>query len=67
MPSGVGGEEAMKGLLQMDPNAKLIASSGFSDDPAMLSFRSLGFKGCLPKPYDALKLSLVLNETLMGE
>ncbi len=58
VPGGMGGEEAIKELIEIDPQVKAIVSSGYSNDPIMASFSRHGFKGVITKPYK-------LNE--MGE
>ncbi len=40
---GMGGKESMKKLLEIDPNVKVIVSSGYSNDPVMANFREYGF------------------------
>jgi PAS domain S-box-containing protein len=49
---GLGGKDAAKKILKMNPHAKLIVSSGYSDDPVMTNYRVYGFIGALPKPYN---------------
>lgn len=51
IPGGMGGEEAMKRLLEIDPAAKGYVSSGRTDDPVMIDFRNFGFSGTIEKPY----------------
>ncbi|MEJ2695603.1 MAG: response regulator [Candidatus Sulfobium sp.] len=62
--SGMGGREAVGKLLESDPEAKAIVSSGYSDDSIMSDFRQYGFKGVLPKPYRLSKLNRVLHEVI---
>ena len=61
IPGGMGGREAMRRLLETDPNARVIVSSGYSDDPVMADFRQHGFRGVVVKPYDIRELSQVLD------
>jgi two-component system cell cycle sensor histidine kinase/response regulator CckA len=51
VPGGMGGKEAVKKILEIDPNAKLIVSTGYSNDPVMSEFEKYGFVGLLEKPY----------------
>ena len=60
IPGGMGGKEAIKELVKIDPNVKVIVSSGYSDDPIMAEFAMYGFKGVLAKPYDLSSLSAEL-------
>jgi CheY-like chemotaxis protein len=59
IPGGMGGEEAMQLLLEIDPQAKGFVSSGRTDDPVMVNFRDFGFSGTIEKPY------FYLNKELM--
>ena len=61
---GMGGKDAVKALLELDPQVKAIVSSGHSNDPVMTNFRAYGFVGDLPKPYPIKYLSDMLNQVL---
>jgi CheY-like chemotaxis protein len=69
IPGGMGGEEAMKRLLELDPKAKGYVSSGRTDDPVMMNFRTFGFSGTIEKPYFYLNKELMENfsRVLRGE
>ena len=64
VPGGMGGIKTMEKLLEMDPSAKLIVSSGYANDPIMANYKSLGFSGIVPKPYKINELSKVLMSLL---
>ncbi|MCX7002683.1 MAG: ATP-binding protein, partial [bacterium] len=64
IPGGMGGEEAIKNLLAFDPHAKVIVSSGYTDDPVMANFADYGFKGIVAKPYTKKELRDVLARVL---
>lgn len=51
IPGGMGGEEAIKKLLDIDPNTKAIAASGYSQGSVMSDFKAHGFCGVLAKPF----------------
>lgn len=57
IPGGMGGKETARQILQIDPQAKLIVSSGYSNDPIMADYEAWGFKGVIPKPYGVKELS----------
>jgi hypothetical protein len=51
-------------ILEIDPNALGIVSSGYSNDPVMAEFSDHGFCGIISKPYDIQKLGAVLSELI---
>ena len=63
---GMGGDEAIKQLLTIDPDANAIVSSGHSLDPHITNYKEYGFKGALSKPYSIEELTHVLNIALRG-
>ncbi|MDA8240904.1 MAG: PAS domain S-box protein [Nitrospiraceae bacterium] len=64
---GMGGKEAVQKLLEVDPHASAIVSSGYSEDLIMSNFREFGFKGVLAKPYNLSELGKVLSEVISGD
>ncbi|OKY75568.1 MAG: hypothetical protein BM485_07500 [Desulfobulbaceae bacterium DB1] len=48
---GMGGEETIKRLKELDPDIRAIVASGYANDPVMSNFREYGFLGALHKPY----------------
>ena len=67
IPGGMGGKEAVTRILDIDPKAKVIASSGYSNDPVMANYREFGFTGIIPKPYKTTQLSKILHTILSEE
>jgi CheY-like chemotaxis protein len=57
----MGGEEAMRKLLEIDPAVKAVMSSGYSDGAIAAEYREHGFSAFLKKPYtiDELQAALV--------
>ena len=66
VPGGTGGREAIKMLIELDPQVKAIVCSGYSTDPIMANHRQYGFSAVLAKPYRPHDLSRVLQELLGG-
>ena len=67
IPGGVGGQEAIQRLLELDPGAKAIVSSGYSQNPILSNFRKYGFSGVLTKPYKIQEMGQILQEVLGKE
>ncbi len=66
IPGGMGGAEAVKHVLSVDPGAKVIVSSGYCSDPILDNYHVHGFCNIVTKPYQLKDLSRVLEETLRG-
>jgi CheY-like chemotaxis protein len=64
IPGGMGGEEAVKEILAIDTEAKVIVYSGYSNDPIMASYKDYGFCAAIAKPFQLQKLISVLNNVL---
>jgi two-component system, cell cycle sensor histidine kinase and response regulator CckA len=64
IPGGMGGKEAITKLLAIDPQAKVIVSSGYSNDPIMAQFRDYGFRGVVTKPFSVGKLSDMVRRVI---
>jgi len=64
IPNGIGGQEAVKSILEIDPKARVIISSGYSDKPVMENYSDYGFKGVLAKPYTMKRLQDIMTQIL---
>lgn len=64
IPGGMGGSEAAQHILAINPNARLIVSSGYSSDPVMAEYSKFGFCAVLKKPYSEEELSCVLKSVV---
>jgi len=64
IPGGIGGREAIKKLLEIDPDAKVIVSSGYATDPIMADFKKYGFSAVVTKPYSVGELEKTLRNML---
>ena len=61
--NGMGGKQAVKELLTIDPSAKSIVSSGYANDPIMANYQEYGFIGALTKPFQVEELWRTLRKT----
>ncbi|MCB5230590.1 MAG: response regulator, partial [Candidatus Cloacimonas sp.] len=64
IPGGVGGKDTVKKILEYDPDAVCIVSSGYSSDPVMADYQNYGFKAVLGKPYSFNQLGSVVKSVL---
>jgi CheY-like chemotaxis protein len=66
VPDGMGGKEAFEKIRTLDPHAKVVISSGYTDDPMMTDYASFGLAGILAKPYRITDIKTLL-ETMIGK
>ncbi|NIA20204.1 MAG: PAS domain S-box protein [Xanthomonadaceae bacterium] len=66
IPGGMGGQEAAQRILKINPQAKIIVSSGYATDPVMANYKDYGFQGRVVKPYHFAELKKVIERVLMG-
>ena len=64
IPGGMGGEVAVRKVLELDAQAKVLVSSGYSENPVVQNYKESGFVNTISKPYQLRELSKVLAETL---
>lgn len=64
IPGGMGGKEAVTRVLELDPHARVIVSSGYDNDLVIANFRRYGFSGAIAKPFLMNDLARVLQEVL---
>jgi two-component system cell cycle sensor histidine kinase/response regulator CckA len=67
IPGGMGGIEAVKKLLEIDPKAKVIVSSGYATDPIMSDYEKYGFSAVVTKPYSVRELEKILHGIIAGK
>jgi PAS domain S-box-containing protein len=61
---GMGGKDAIKKLIDIDPSIKAIVSSGYFNNPIMAAYKQYGFSGVIPKPYEMEDLSELLDKVI---
>lgn len=64
VPGGMGGKTAVKKLLALDPAAKVVVASGYSNDPVMANYKKYGFVDMLPKPLVLEDLTAMLTRLM---
>jgi len=64
IPGGMGGQELVTKLLELNPDAKAIVASGYSNDPVLAGFENFGFSGRIAKPFSLTELSACLQHVL---
>ena len=64
IPGGMGGEETVREILSVDPEAKVVVSSGYSSDPIMEHCKDYGFSSAIAKPFDLKSLKDIIEELL---
>ncbi|MDD2270622.1 MAG: PocR ligand-binding domain-containing protein [Desulfuromonadaceae bacterium] len=67
IPGGMGGKETAEQILAINPNACLVVSSGYSNDPIMSDYGNHGFVGALAKPYKLPDLMTLLASLNKGQ
>jgi PAS domain S-box-containing protein len=60
----MGGKEAIKKLLETDPQVNAIVSSGYCTDPVIKDYEQHGFRGFIAKPYTLEELGDTLEQVL---
>lgn len=61
IPGGMGGCDAANGILAVDPNARLVVTSGYETGDVMSNYQSYGFSAAISKTFDRDQIEYVLN------
>jgi CheY-like chemotaxis protein len=59
---GMGGQETIAHLRDIDPKIKAIVSSGYANDRVLSEYERYGFKGIVEKPYTIGTLIEVIDQ-----
>ncbi|MBN1669942.1 MAG: response regulator [Kiritimatiellae bacterium] len=66
IPEGMGGKEAIAKLLELDPGARALVSTGFANDDIVIDFRHYGFSGVVNKPFNMDGLCSAMERAMAG-
>jgi CheY-like chemotaxis protein len=61
---GMGGEEAIRLLREIDPSVVAVVSSGYSDNALVSNYEQHGFRAFLQKPFSLESLQSVLGSLM---
>jgi PAS domain S-box-containing protein len=64
LPGGMGGKEALKRLIDIDPTVNAIVSSGYATDATMSRYQDFGFRGVIAKPYEVSELAKTVRDVI---
>jgi PAS domain S-box-containing protein len=63
---GMGGQETVWKLKEIEPGVKAVVSSGYADDPVMTDFAAHGFTAAVTKPYSLSELRQAIRSAMHG-
>jgi CheY-like chemotaxis protein len=64
IPGGMGGREAVIEIHAVNPHARVLVSSGYSNDPVMANHADYGFSGAIVKPFQLNELKQILRKLI---
>ncbi len=64
IPGGMGGQEAVAEIHKINPEARVIVSSGYSNDPVLANFQAHGFCAAMVKPFRIEDLKKAIDQAL---
>ncbi|MHB0879009.1 MAG: PAS domain-containing protein [Anaerolineae bacterium] len=67
VPAGLGGQETLSRLRQIDPGVRAIVSTAYSISPVMAHYRRHGFVAAIDKPYTLEQLEEVIATVVSGD
>lgn len=66
IPGGKGGKETVLEILKINPDAKVVVASGYSNDPIMANYQKHGFIASIVKPFQLSEVNKLINEILIN-
>jgi DNA-binding NarL/FixJ family response regulator len=60
----MGGKDTILEIHKLNPDAKVVVSSGYSSDPIMINYGVYGFCGAIGKPYQFQEFVKVVAKSL---
>lgn len=67
VPGGMGGSDALPHIRAVRADIRVLATSGYADDPVLARYREYGFDGVLPKPFTLAELARALGDFNAGD
>jgi CheY-like chemotaxis protein len=64
---GMGGVEASRLLLELDSDARLVVTSGYSNDPVISHFQDYGIRAAIIKPFNMASLEKAISMAMLSE
>jgi len=65
IPGGMGAEQTIKDLLTIDPNAKVVLASGYTNNTIMANYKEFGFSARIAKPFRVDQLMNIIEEVVV--
>ncbi len=66
VPGGMGGKDAVRRILKLDPEATVVVTSGLPNDPVLADYERFGFRGSVAKPFTFEEIAETLAAVLSG-
>ncbi len=64
IPGGMGGKDAVLEIHKIDPEAKVIVASGYSNDPILAEYSDYGFSAAIIKPFKLQEFREIVSRIL---
>ena len=64
--SGIGAEQTIKQILEIDPRIKTILTTGYVDHPVVDDYKNHGFHSILKKPFNLTDVQEAISSVFTG-